>query len=250
VRDTAPTPRRRRVVEVAEAPVVREDGPLPWANYRWAQPTKCEIPVDINDRSKGLCGVVYTPEGNQRCCRSEACIRNMMLLSDRRRTKIYREGHREEIRARNCNPKAYARHKELRDQRKALQPPLWKTCRWWKVVADGVLIEEDRYRCPASEGQYKAKRKNSGFCCDACEHEHKKYYYAPPKPVTCKKCGCGFLTPLGHVGRKPMYCPDCEKSWKPAEIPAGQSIEQAKPWLAEGISRMAWFKLKRNASKS
>jgi hypothetical protein len=245
VRDTAPTPRRRRVVvEVAEAPVAAEAGPLPWANYRRAQPTKCEIPIDINDPSKGRCGVEYTPAGNERTCGSDRCARNMLLIADRRRSKTYREGHREEIRARNCNPKAYARHKELRDQRKALLPPIWNACRWWKVIADGALIEADRYRCPTSDGQFQAKRKNSGFCCDACEQEHKKYYNAPARMVKAD-CGHEFI----HSGNKPKLCPDCQKAWKPAEIPAGMSIEQAKPWLAEGISRMTWFKWKREASK-
>lgn len=190
---------------------------------------------------------MYTPKGNKRTCGSERCERNRDLISDRRRTKIYREGHREEIRARGHNPKVYARHKELRDQKKALLPPIWKTCRWWKIITDGALIEADRYRCPTSEGQFQAKRKNTGFCSDECEQEHKKYHNAPTQFTTCKKCGHKFIH--SAVGRKPMYCPDCQKAWRPAELPPGQSIEQAKPWLAEGISRMTWFKLKRMASK-
>lgn len=168
MRDTAPTPRRNRVVEVTEAPVVREAEPLPWANYRWAQPTKCEILIDVDDPSKSRCGVEYTPVGNQRTCGSERCVRNMLLVADRRRSKTYREGHREEIRARNCSPKAYARHKELRDQRKASQPPIWNTCRWWTAVAEGAPIRKYR-ACPAPEGQFQAKRKNDGFCSDECE---------------------------------------------------------------------------------
>jgi hypothetical protein len=167
VKDTAPTPRRRRAAEVA-APPVREAKPLLWANEdRWAQPTKCPIPVDVNDPTKGLCGVEFTPVGNQRTCGSERCNRNLVLIADRRRSGTYREGHREEIRARNCSPEAYRKHKEGRDRRKANAPPIWNTCRWWSAIADGTPIKD--HCCPAPEGRFQAKRKNTGFCSEECK---------------------------------------------------------------------------------
>jgi hypothetical protein len=175
VRDTAPTPRRRRVAEVA-VPPVREAKPPPWINDRWAQPTKCQVPVDIDDLAKGVCGVEFTPVGNQQTCGSPACVRKLALIADRRRSGTYRENHREEVRARNCSPEAYRKHKERRDRKKASQPPIWNTCRWWSVIAAGAPIKTNQYRCPAREGQFQAKRKNAGFCSEKCKYEHKKYY--------------------------------------------------------------------------
>jgi hypothetical protein len=151
------------------APPVREAEPPPWINDRWAQPTKCQVPVDIDDPAKGVCGNPFTPVGNQQTCGSPACIEKLAVISDRRRSGTYRGKHREEVRARNRGPEPARKQREAYALKKASKPPIWNTCRWWSAVAAGAPITANQYHCPADGGQFQAKRKNTGFCSEECK---------------------------------------------------------------------------------
>jgi hypothetical protein len=94
VRDTAPTPRRRRPVAEVIAPPVVDVKPPPWANDSRMQPRNCKAPADVDDPAKGLCGKEFTPRnGNQQTC-SVKCRRKLKIIRDRQSGKKCRAKNR------------------------------------------------------------------------------------------------------------------------------------------------------------
>jgi hypothetical protein len=93
VRDTAPTPRRRRpAAKVAPPPISEAELPL-WL----IEPKKCIAPVDLDDLDKGLCGKPVNRVGNQTLTCSTDCGKKLETVGWRRRGQKYYWTHREEI---------------------------------------------------------------------------------------------------------------------------------------------------------
>jgi hypothetical protein len=97
VRDTAPTPRRRRPADkVAPPPISEAELPL-WL----IEPKKCIAPVDLDDPTKGLCGKPVNRVGNQTLTCSTDCGEKLETVGWRRRGQKYYWTHREEILAKD-----------------------------------------------------------------------------------------------------------------------------------------------------
>lgn len=100
MRDTTPTPRRRRVAAVVPPPVA-EAKPALWENDKVY--LSCRAPVDVDDPAKGLCGGKFTPVGDRRTC-SQDCSDKLEVIGFRRRGKAFYWNHREEILAADRSP--------------------------------------------------------------------------------------------------------------------------------------------------
>ena len=191
MRDTAPTPRRRRpAVKVAPPPISEAELPL-WL----IEPKKCIAPVDLDDLTKGLCGKPVNQVGNQTLTCSTDCGKKLETVGWRRRGQRTYWNHREEILAKDRDPPVPCKAPvDVDDLDKGLcgkpsrnRPRPYKTC--------------------SSECQQKLKVFNERQAGKMFRERH-------AKTRECKYCGDNFQ----HFkrGGRPMACPkpECQEVHK------------------------------------